>query len=81
MFTGYIFLDGRWQQEGQTTITMTDPVYIGLAVTSHASGALTTATFDRACTFSGADLRADSIVDFKDYAVLADSWLDEVLWP
>ena len=80
-FTGYIFLDGRWQQEGQTTITMTDPVYIGLAVTSHASGALTTATFDRACTFSGADLRADSIVDFKDYAVLADSWLDEVLWP
>jgi len=80
-FTGYVFLDGRWQQEGQTTITMTDPVYIGLAVTSHASGALTTATFDRACTFSGAELRPDGIVDFKDYAVIADSWLEELLWP
>ena len=80
-FTGYIFLDGRWQQEGQATVSMTDPVYIGLAVTSHVTGTLTTAMFDRACTFSAAELRADGIVDFKDYAVLADSWLDELLWP
>ncbi len=81
MFTGYIFLDGRWQQEGQATVTMTDPVYIGLAVTSHVAGTLTTATFDRACAFSAAELHPDGVIDFKDYAVLADSWLDELLWP
>jgi hypothetical protein len=80
-FTGYIFLDGRWQQEGQTTVTMTDPVYIGLAVTSHAANTLTTATFDRACVFSAAELRQDGVVDFKDFAVLADAWLEELLWP
>jgi len=28
-----------------------------------------------------ADISADDRVDFKDFAVLADSWLDEVLWP
>ena len=80
-FTGYIFLDGRWQQQGQTTVTMTDPVYIGLAVTSHVSGTLTTATFDRACVFSAAELHQDGVIDFKDFAVLADSWLEELLWP
>jgi len=46
-FTGYIFLDGQWQQEGNsTTVAMTDPVYIGLAITSHVDGELRTATFD-----------------------------------
>ncbi len=28
-----------------------------------------------------ANLYQDDVVDFKDFAVLADSWLDEVLWP
>jgi hypothetical protein len=28
-----------------------------------------------------ADLNADSTVDLKDCAVLADQWLDERLWP
>jgi hypothetical protein len=28
-----------------------------------------------------ADLNADKKVDFKDYAKLADSWLEEILWP
>jgi hypothetical protein len=46
-FTGYIFLDDEWQQEGQSaTVAMTDPVYIGLAITSHVDGELRTATFD-----------------------------------
>jgi hypothetical protein len=81
-FTGYIFLDGKWQQEGTSaTVAMTDPVYIGLAVTSHVDGTLTTATFDRACTFSAAELHQDGVIDFADYAVLADVWLDELLWP
>jgi hypothetical protein len=28
-----------------------------------------------------ADLHQDSKINFKDFAVLADSWLDELLWP
>ena len=28
-----------------------------------------------------ADLNEDKRVDFKDYAILADAWLDEQLWP
>ena len=27
------------------------------------------------------DLYEDKKIDFKDYAVLADQWLDEQLWP
>ena len=80
--SGYVFVGGRWQLEGQTTaVVLTGPVYIGLAVTSHVAGTLTTATFDRACVFSAANLHQDGVIDFKDYAVLADSWLEEVLWP
>jgi hypothetical protein len=45
-FTSYVFLDGQWQQEGQSaTVAMTDPVYIGLALTSHSSGVTTEAVF------------------------------------
>jgi hypothetical protein len=28
-----------------------------------------------------ADLYQDDVIDFKDFAVLADSWLEELLWP
>jgi hypothetical protein len=36
----------------------------------------------RTSTFSiPADLRQDNVINFKDFAVLADSWLDELLWP
>jgi hypothetical protein len=27
------------------------------------------------------DLNVDDTVDFKDYALLADQWLEEQLWP
>ena len=27
------------------------------------------------------DLNVDGAVKFKDFAVLADSWLEELLWP
>ena len=27
------------------------------------------------------DLNVDGVVDFRDYAILADAWLDTVLWP
>ncbi len=28
-----------------------------------------------------ADLHQDNVINFKDFAVLADSWLEELLWP
>ncbi|MCH8119182.1 MAG: hypothetical protein IIC00_05575 [Planctomycetes bacterium] len=54
-FTSYVFLDGQWQQEGESaTVAMTDPVYIGLALTSHSSGITTVAVFsDVQTTVSG----------------------------
>jgi hypothetical protein len=36
----------------------------------------------RTSTFSiPADLHQDNVINFKDFAVLADSWLEEILWP
>jgi len=33
-------------------------------------------------TFSiPADLHQDNVINFKDFAVLADSWLEQILWP
>lgn len=47
MFTGYWSIDGvTWFGAGSTNITMSGPVYIGLAVTSAADGTLCTSTFD-----------------------------------
>jgi hypothetical protein len=46
-FKGSISSDGKtWTQVGTTIITMTDPVYIGLAVTSGAAGVDRTFQFD-----------------------------------
>jgi len=45
--TAYTSPDGtNWTQVGTTTISMTDPVTIGLFVTSHNPNALNTSTFD-----------------------------------
>ena len=32
-------------------------------------------------TLSDTDLNDDDVIDFKDFALLANTWLDEVLWP
>jgi hypothetical protein len=46
-FTGYRSLDGtNWTPQGTNTMTMSSPVYVGLALTSHNSSSLCTATFD-----------------------------------
>jgi hypothetical protein len=46
-FTGYASPDGiTWTLVGSDTVSMASTVYIGLAVTSHNSSALCTATFD-----------------------------------
>jgi hypothetical protein len=48
VFQGWRSVDGiSWtQQGGNHTTTMTDPIYIGLCVTSHNAGNLVTATID-----------------------------------
>jgi hypothetical protein len=46
-FTGFRSPDGtNWTQQATTTITMSSVAYIGLALTSHDSASLGTATFD-----------------------------------
>ncbi|UCC99030.1 MAG: hypothetical protein JSW66_03920, partial [Phycisphaerales bacterium] len=53
-FTGYVFLDGQWQQQGDPAmVTMPGPVYIGLALTSHSSGVTSEAVFSEV-TITGA---------------------------
>ncbi|UCG47058.1 MAG: LamG domain-containing protein, partial [Phycisphaerales bacterium] len=32
-------------------------------------------------TLSDTDLNDDEVIDFKDFALLANTWLDELLWP
>ncbi len=45
--TGYVSTDGiNWTQVGSTTIAMNAQVFVGLAVTSHNAGSISTATFD-----------------------------------
>jgi hypothetical protein len=83
-FTAYYYYDGRWTELASTDIVMTDPVYIGMAVTAHEdSGPLATATFDRACSaeFLSSDVYDDFMINFKDYALIADKYLEEILWP
>ena len=47
IFTGYVSPDGvTWTQVGQYAITMASQAYVGLAVTSHDNGMLSTAVFD-----------------------------------
>jgi len=47
-FQAYRSTDGTtWTSMGSEVVPMTDPVYIGLAVTSHNASAATTATFDQ----------------------------------
>jgi hypothetical protein len=47
VFTGYRSVDGvEWVQIGQVTIEMPEDVLVGMAVTSHNTGELTTATFE-----------------------------------
>ena len=56
-FTGYLSANGTtWTQEGSpASITMGSTVYIGLAVCSHDSKALCTATFDNVSIFAAAN--------------------------
>jgi outer membrane protein assembly factor BamB/regulation of enolase protein 1 (concanavalin A-like superfamily) len=45
--TAYASANGTtWTQVGTTTVTLTDPITLGMFVTSHNAGALNTSTFD-----------------------------------
>jgi len=60
-FTAYRSTDGTtWTTIGTSTITMNASVYVGMAVNSHVSGTLCTATIDSASV-----LRSDTIVWYK----------------
>jgi hypothetical protein len=51
--TGYVSPDGvTWTLLGQYTVPMTSQIYVGLAVTSHADGTLSTAVFDNVSVLS-----------------------------
>ena len=53
--TAFTSADGStWTQVGTTTISLTDPVTIGIFTCAHNSGALNTATFDNVNVTSGA---------------------------
>ena len=89
-FAGFYSADGEtWTQQGDDlTNEMPENVLIGLAVTSHESGQMSTCVLDNV-TITGdlvpievsADLNGDGIVDFDDVFTLLDSWLEEQLWP
>ncbi|MEM7281353.1 MAG: PASTA domain-containing protein, partial [Pseudomonadota bacterium] len=54
VFTGYESEDGvSWTQVGQITISMNSTLFVGLAVTSHNDGVLTTAEFDNVSIIPG----------------------------
>jgi len=75
--TGYVSADGKtWSQIGTTPITMTDPVYIGLCVTSHESGVDRTYQFD-SITATGAVTGSwqGAVIDSPKYNAAADMHL------
>ncbi|MBN1818716.1 MAG: hypothetical protein JW828_15245, partial [Sedimentisphaerales bacterium] len=90
-FTAYVSLNGvDWTLATQNdaggggetilnphTFAMTDPVYVGLAVTSHESGALTTARFSNV-TLNGADMFATpwDVVNVTANADPSTGWVD-----
>jgi hypothetical protein len=83
-FTTYYYYDGEWIELASSDVVMTDPVYIGLAVTAHNdTGPLCTAKFDRVCsnTFLTTDTYSDFLINLKDYSLIASKYLDEMLWP
>ena len=60
MFAATVSTDGNeWLPTNSVSIAMTDPVYAGLAVTSHRSGVLCQATFAH-LTVTGATVKSSA---------------------
>jgi hypothetical protein len=75
-FKGYYFSDGKWVRHGSVTIPMKKNIFLGLAVTSRDENELATARFGTACKVSPADVYDYGNINFMDFAVLADQWVD-----
>jgi len=76
-FTGYVSADGKtWAQIGTTAIAMTDPVHIGLCVTSHEAGVDRTYHFDSITTTGTvAGAWQGVVIDNPQYNAAADMHL------
>lgn len=79
LFSAYVSADGvNWTFVGSETITMGGNAYVGLAVTSHADGTLTTATIDNvSVTTSPPPSPAPSVTlsdDFNDNVRDTNKW-------
>ncbi|MBN1125869.1 MAG: hypothetical protein JXA82_12740 [Sedimentisphaerales bacterium] len=76
--TGYYSFDGQdWIQYGSQSYTLTDPVYVGIAVTSHQAGTLTTARFSD-IMLNGEDFTALpwNVANVTTNADPATDWVD-----
>jgi hypothetical protein len=59
-FTGFVSPDGSaWQMVGSTDVSMPTNITVGMAVTSHDTSALNTATFDHVSVSSAAPIDTD----------------------
>jgi hypothetical protein len=90
LIEGFHSPDGvTWEKEGEIENVMADEVLVGLALTSHESGVTRTAKFDNINIVGdlipidspAADINGDDAVDWADFFILLDGWLDEQLWP
>ena len=77
--SGYFSSDSKnWQNIGTDTISLSNTVYAGLAVTSHNDGVLSTVTFDNfkyLMGFDSVDCNSDGIINLSDFSYLAANWL------
>ncbi len=63
LFTGSYSLDGMsWTEIGSVSIVMADPIYIGLAVTSHQNGTAATAEFENVSIEEGTTVTGENLV-------------------
>jgi hypothetical protein len=77
-FMGYVSTNGiDWVMYGYITIPMPQDVYVGMAVTSHYDGYLSSAGFDQVeirKTLS-ADVNQDGLVNLEDLSLIVSQWL------
>ena len=79
-FTGYRSSDGlTWTSGGTTTISMTDPIYVGLAVCSHNTANLNTSVFDNITMTYASSGWAPTDPQYSANAVTPEKWINPVV--
>ena len=84
VFIGYefVFTSSSWVEVGRVTIEdMPAKLYVGVDFCSSTIGEDGSMMFDLNVPFTNSDIIVDGMIDFKDYAVLASTWMEEILWP